>query len=641
MSKNNQKQTAKKTAGKTYDDKSYKKLLTENDKLKSKVEELEKLLSHNSQSQFVYPKLIENAPIAFTRVLKGKKGYTLANKEFIRQSGYSLEEFNSLDDEDVLNMIHPDDRNNLLMEHAKWNLGGFKDVFRYMYRIFNKEGNIVWLEVYFYAELDESGEPFAIDQIFIDVTEKMQAEHKLKVSEEKYKILAESVPAAIFIYKGTSFVYGNEYSVNVTGYTVEEMYKKNFWELVHPDFQETIKLRGLMRQRGEEVPNRYEIKMLDKFGNEKWLDYSGSNIIYEGSPAVLGVAYDITELKKAQFALSNSEEKYRTLIENMNESILVVNNEDEILFVNDNACLMFGYQKDELIGKKAAATLVVEEHLDVIKNKIEMRQNGYSDRYELKLKNKSGEEMWVQVSGAPLKSDDGRVIGSIGIHSNITERKKYESALEASLQQKELLLKEIHHRVKNNLQIISSLIKLQSAHIKEKELMNIFSESQNRIRTMALIHEKLYRSHDISVIEFYDYVKNLVYSLYSTYGVKMDRVMPVIDFRSIYLDIDTSIPCGLIINEVVSNSLKYAFPADKQGTIYINLAELESGNYVLKISDNGIGIPENIDIENTQTLGLKLVKILSDQLSGNFELKRENGTSFTISFKKLNYLNRM
>lgn len=608
--------------------------------LKKRVRELEIQLETYDFSLFGYPKVVENAPIAFTRVLQDTQGFALANKEFTRQSGYTRKEFNLLSNEEILASIHKDDLHGFLEAHAKWCDNKFKDTFRYMYRIINRDGKIIWLDVYYYAELDDKGAPYAIDQIHVDITDRINSETLLRESEDKYRRLTESVPAAIFIYSDNKFIYGNEYSSVITGYDVKEMIGKNFWELVHPDFREVAKQRGLERIKGKDVPSRYELKIIDKHGNEKWLDYCGRSINFQGKPAVLGIAYDITELKRTQRALIDSELKYRTLIENMSEVILYVDNDDKIIFVNDNAFDMFGYTKEELIGVIANEKLVEEEYRDFIKDRNKLRRHGFSDKYEVKMRKKSGNSMWVEISGSPLKDANGKIIGSIGIHSDITDRKKYENTIETSLKQKEILLKEIHHRVKNNLQIISSLIKLQSAHIKDKDILSLFSESQNRIRTMALIHEKLYRSSDISVIEFYDYVKNLVDNLYTTYGISIDRIKPIIEFRSIYLDIDTAIPCGLIINELISNCLKYAFPDNKNGNILVDLLEKGEGEYIMKIKDNGIGIPEGIDFNNTASLGLKLVKILSEQLGGNVDLIRKKGSEFRISFKRSNYLSR-
>lgn len=608
--------------------------------LKKRVTELEKQLESYDFSLFSYPKVVENAPIAFTRVLQDTQGYALANKEFTRQSGYSRQEFNSLKDEEILGSIHKDDLNGFLKAHEEWCNNNFRDTFRYMYRIINREGKTLWLDVYYYAELDEEGKPYAIDQIYVDITDRINYENLLRESEDKYRRLTESVPAAIFIYSDNRFIYGNEYSVKITGYSVEEMIGKHFWELVHPDFRDDVIKKGSERLKGNEVQSRYDVKIIDKYGNEKWLDYSGTLINYLGKPAVLGIAYDITEHKKTQQALIESELKYRTLVENMSEVILYVDNNDRILFANDNVTEMFGYDKTELTGHFAGELLVDEDYREAMSDRIKLRRHGFTDRFEIKMRKKSGESLWVEISSAPLRDNSGNLIGSIGIYSDISERKTYENTIESSLQQKDLLLKEIHHRVKNNLQIISSLIKLQSSHVKDKEIHSLFAESQNRIKTMALIHEKLYRSKDISVIEFYDYIKNLVDSLYASYGISPDRVKAKIEFRSIYLDIDTAIPCGLIINELVSNCLKYAFPNLMKGNIFIDLTEQNDIEYKMIIKDNGAGIPENIDFNNSASLGLKLVKILSEQLGGNVELIRENGTEFRILFKKANYLRK-
>lgn len=609
--------------------------------LKKRIAELEKQLETYDFSLFGYPKVVENAPIAFTRILQDTQGYALVNKEFTRQSGYTREEFNALKDDEILAGIHKDDLDGFLKAHAAWCDNKFKDVFRYMYRIINREGKTLWLDVYYYPELDDKGVPYAIDQIHVDITDRINAEKLLRESEDKYRRLTESIPAAIFIYSDNKFIYGNEYSTRITGYSVKDMLGKNFWELVHPDYREAAKQRGLDRVSGKQgVPARYELKIIDKHGAERWLDYNASIINFEGKPAVLGIAYDITELKRTQDALVDSELKYRTLVENMSEVILYVDNNDRIIFANDNAIGMFGYSKDELKGQAAGEFLAADEYRDFLKDRIKLRRHGFTDRYEVQMKKRTGECIWVEVSSAPLKDTEGKIIGSIGIYSDITDRKKNENTIETSLKQKDMLLKEIHHRVKNNLQIISSLIKLQSAHVKDREIHSLFSESQNRIKTMALIHEKLYRSTDISVIEFYDYIKNLVSGLYSSYGMSSERVKPIIEFRSIYLDIDTAIPCGLIINELISNCLKYAYPDLRKGVISIDLKELNESDYILIIKDDGIGIPEDIDFGTTSSLGLKLVKILSEQLGGTVELLRNNGSEFRISFKRSNYLRR-
>jgi len=210
--------------------------------------------------------------------------------------------------------------------------------------------------------------------------------------------------------------------------------------------------------------------------------------------------------------------------------------------------------------------------------------------------------------------------------------KDREEKLESSLAEKEVLLKEIHHRVKNNMQVISSLLRLQAFQIKDKNLLNMFSESQNRIQSMSLIHEILYQSKDLSQIKFSKYVKNLTKILMSSYGIQENRIHLIQDIKEVYLNIQQAIPCGLIINELVSNALKHAFPDDGGGEILVRMHQDRDGLYVLIIRDTGKGFPENIDFRKTKSLGMQLVNGLISQVQGTIELKRDNGTTWVIKF---------
>jgi two-component sensor histidine kinase len=216
---------------------------------------------------------------------------------------------------------------------------------------------------------------------------------------------------------------------------------------------------------------------------------------------------------------------------------------------------------------------------------------------------------------------------------------------EASLKEKEVLLREIHHRVKNNMQIMSSLLKLQSRNVKDEQQIEVLKESQNRIKAMALIHEKLYRSKDLANIDFNDYIKNLVNDLFLSYKVSSSRISLKMNIENISLGIDTAIPCGLIVNELVSNSLKYAFPEGKDGEIKISLrrfADLKSDMFELIVSDNGAGLPKDLDIRNTESLGFRLITNLTEnQLQGKLELNRSEGTKFQIKFKEAKYKERI
>ncbi len=225
---------------------------------------------------------------------------------------------------------------------------------------------------------------------------------------------------------------------------------------------------------------------------------------------------------------------------------------------------------------------------------------------------------------------------SLSIARDITERKKMEDELRISLEEKEMLLREIHHRVKNNLMIISSLLNLQSRYIKDKQVLDVFKDSQNRARSMALIHDRLYQSSHLKRIDIGDYIQTLAGDLFRTYATDPTRIKLNFDIEEVMVDINTMIPLGLIVNELLSNSLKHAFPEEREGHIDIGFHS-QDHSYQLIVSDNGVGFPEDINYQDTKSLGLRLVNILTDQIDGTIKLKREHGTNFIIEFKEKQY----
>ncbi|MEQ8998332.1 MAG: PAS domain S-box protein [Coleofasciculus sp. B1-GNL1-01] len=237
------------------------------------------------------------------------------------------------------------------------------------------------------------------------------------------------------------------------------------------------------------------------------------------------------------------------------------------------------------------------------------------------------------------KYQQSQVCVAVGI--DITERQKAEEQIKASLKEKEVLLKEIHHRVKNNLNVVSSLLELQADSIPEPHIGKLFEESQNRIYSMALIHEKLYRSPTIGQINLEDYIQDLANNLFDSYNVSEDCIQLHINVEPIFLNIETATPCGLIINELVSNSLKHAFPDEQEGIVSINCHQQSDGQIHLVISDNGIGFPEALDFQDTESMGFQVVCTLIEQLEGTIELQRTHGTAFSIQFSELQYQNRI
>ena len=246
-----------------------------------------------------------------------------------------------------------------------------------------------------------------------------------------------------------------------------------------------------------------------------------------------------------------------------------------------------------------------------------------------------GERRFIVVRFRIMFDEKGQKIGTRGVNQDITEQKIAEDALAKSLDEKEMLLKEIHHRVKNNLMIISSLLNIQSSHIKDKKTRGIFKESQNRTKSMALIHERLYRSTDLKNIDFGDYIMSLATDLYHAMVLDPHRIKLDIDVEDVKIDINNMVPLGLILNELITNSMKHAFPDHKSGYIKIQLYR-ENEKITLVVSDNGIGLPEDVDYRKTNTLGLQLIKSLTEQINGEIRLDQSHGTAFTIIFEEKN-----
>ena len=241
---------------------------------------------------------------------------------------------------------------------------------------------------------------------------------------------------------------------------------------------------------------------------------------------------------------------------------------------------------------------------------------------------------WISTTKVPIKDETGHITGIVGISRDITERMIAEEKIQTSLQEKEVLLKEIHHRVKNNLQVISSLLNLQSSYIKDPEVLSIFRESQNRIRSMSLIHENLYKVPDIIHLDLPDYIDTLIKGIKESYQKYLHKVQFDLHIEDIPLSIDQAVPCGLIITELVSNALKHAFVHQKNNDkVYVHFTMPESNCASLLIKDNGQGIPERFDWKNVKSLGLKLVRLLVEgQLEGTIHITRDYGTNVHINF---------
>jgi PAS domain S-box-containing protein len=320
-------------------------------------------------------------------------------------------------------------------------------------------------------------------------------------------------------------------------------------------------------------------------------------------------------------------------IKSTSECVSITDMDNIIIFVNNAFLKTYGYSKREVLGKHISILRAEQDNFETLqKDIIETTMNKRVWQGELMNRRKDGSTFPILLSTSLVRDKTGKPSTLIGVAKDITERKRIESQIKESLNEKEVLLKEIHHRVKNNMQVISSLLNLQSGYIKDEQTRELFKESQDRVRSMALIHEKLYQSADLARVDFAEYIRNLTEYLFNSYGANSAKVAIKTDVDSVSLGINAAIPCGLIINELVSNALKHAFPENRGGEICIDLRRRD-GTFELVVSDDGVGFPNDVDFRNTESLGLQLVNTLTSQLGGTIELEANgSGTRFVIGF---------
>jgi PAS domain S-box-containing protein len=325
------------------------------------------------------------------------------------------------------------------------------------------------------------------------------------------------------------------------------------------------------------------------------------------------------------YALSS---RYKAILDSAPDIIMEVNEDKKYTFANEAGLTFFG---PDVIGREASDYFQGEQDVYASVQSIFNGSENVIYVESLQLRHDKAVRLlawWCRV----LKDERGNVIGALSTARDITEEREYEEAILRSLTEKEILLKEIHHRVKNNLQIISSLLDLQADSIDDDHVRELFKVSQNRIRTMALVHGTLYGTDNISMIDCSDYVRSLVDYLSSIFLRNSSNIAITVSIDDIQLNIDRAVPVGIILNELITNSMKYAFPGSQPGSIRISMERTTDDHIILDIADDGVGIPAEIDPEHSLTLGLQLVYMLVHQIKGSVKIDRTDGTRFIISF---------
>lgn len=577
-----------------------------------------------------------------------------ANLALAEIFGYtSVEEFKSVKAHDLY----------FSLADREWYLGELRKhgfVKNFQMRMKKKDGSEMWiLENVQLIKNSPAGYEY-IEGTLIDITETKRMQQALQEREENYKSLIEHTPDGILIHdeKGET-IFANPAALKMIGIaSLNEVAEKNLFTYVLPEYHDKIRGRKAALEQGREAPFM-EIKIRRVDGKIVEVEVKTSRINYRGKKAVEVVMHDVSlqrQLEREQMRLQleeetnrelkreiaahirtrqrlNANQKYiRLLIDSSLDMIFACDENGRITEFNSAAQRTFGYSLQEALGKDISALYSDKGHSERIGNLIFQDGNYMGEAEHVK---KNGQTFPAYVSASLLRNDRGEIIGTMSISRDITRLKETEEQLKKSVHEKEILLKEIHHRVKNNMQVISSILKLQSAYVKDEKTVELLNECRNRIASMAFIHASLYMTKDFANINFSDYVTNIASNLQQSYVSSDKKIALQIDIPKVNLHIDDAIPCGLIINELLSNSFKYAFVKKKKGIVGISV-KVKKENIILAIWDNGNGFPKNIDYKNTESLGLQLVNSLSEQLGGKIKMesKKDKGTQYIIAFRK-------
>ena len=521
---------------------------------------------------------------------------------------------------------------------------------------------------------NEQGEIRGSVSAFIDITERKKAEEALKEAndnlenlvkertaelETAYKLLKESEKGLAEAQRMANIGNWEWNILTDEAYWSDELYRifkrspqepapnyAEYMSYVHPEDRDFVADACKEALNGKPYSIDHRIILA---GGEELTIHKKSDIIYdEQSKPILmkGIIQDITERKKAEKALELSEEKYRLLTEQTGQLVYDYYLETDTTDWAGNIEELTGFTSDALKSMKLKfwLSLIHPEDLNrYLENFEKHMESGEAYRIEYRFRKNNEEYIFVEDNGVCLRDEKGKVNRILGVIKDITLKKKAEIFLAHFETARK---KEIHHRIKNNLQVISSLLDLQSEKfrnrecVQDEEVLKAFRESQDRVTSIALIHEELHEGRGNDTLNFSPYLEKLVKNLFQTYRLGNASTGLNIELEEdIFFDMDVAVPLGIIINELVSNSLKYAFSGKDNELIQIKLCREKFPkkcsnitNFVLTVSDNGIGIPENFNSENSGSLGLQLVMILVDQLEGELELKRDSGTEFVIRF---------
>jgi len=424
----------------------------------------------------------------------------------------------------------------------------------------------------------------------------------------------------------------------VLGYGPGEMeFDFDWWQSnVHPDSWPVFEAALKEYLEGQRKYYELEYQMRRKDGEWRWIWARGVCTAYDptGAPLrMIGTHRDITERRRAKEELRSSEEKYRSLVQALQEGIWVVDAEGTTSFVNERMAEMLGYAVDEMLGEHLFA-FMDEKGVEIYERSLARRQNGIREQHEFEFVRKDGSRMTALIATAPIERGDGEYGGAIAGVLDITERKSVEERIAGSLAEKEELLRELHHRVRNNFQVVSSLLDMSALRTDDRRARDLITDARARIHTMALVHSQLCRSERLDRVDMQPHIENLVSYIADVYG-RGKLVTPVVEVSGVHLTIARAVPCALVVNELVANAFRHAFRKGEEGAVRIAMHRSATDTVLLSVSDDGSGMPEDVDVSKAESLGLKVVRnMVVKQLRGTIGMRRGRGTEFVVGFPR-------
>jgi PAS domain S-box-containing protein len=585
------------------------------------------------ESERKYRKIFENVQDVFYQTDVNGKIIEMS-PSIERYSGFSRDYLIGRQVETVYQ--NPEDRDKMLKKIQE--KGEVND---YELLLKNKYGKTVYASVNAHFLRDDNNQPVGVEGSLRNIEERKMVESALEESEAKYRTIFENISDVFYQTNMEGIITEISPSIErYSGYNPEELIGKPV-EMVYLNPDDRKHLLTAIDKKGEVID--YELQLKTKTGD---LIYASTNAHFlldsHNQPiGIEGLLRDVSQRKKAEETLIDTKRRLRIALDLAKMGSWEYDVESDMFTFDDQFYSLYRTTAEEEGGSKMssktyATKFIPPEEASVVAAEIERALStddpNYSNEIEHVIVRADGEKRVIVVRNGIEKDEYGNTIKILGVNQDITELKKAQNEINKTLKEKEMLLKEIHHRVKNNLMVISSLLNLQSKYIHDEKALDIFRESQNRAKSMALIHERLYRSTDLKRIDFGDYIQTLSNDLYHTYMPEEGRIDLNMDLENLMVDINTTVPLGLIVNELITNSMKHAF---KNGEGEINIIFHKKGDeFTLIIGDNGVGLPADIDFKNTETLGLQLVNNLTTQIDGIIELDRSQGTRFKITFKE-------